>query len=226
MMIASQDFETNSLTVGVDSSDDATSFPNIEGIAFDGSGLGWTASISSSPIVGNDSGDLIGVVNSSVLNGPGASTASSPNNLRDATNISGNWFHVADSDGVVSIAFDTIDTTGFTDLMLEFSWANNASSYEGSDVFEVFVNGSTEFVRSGDDLETGAQIDSFDTVSLDLSAFDGQAIDLVFSIVNSASNEDIGFDNVALSGTMVPEPASFACFAIGLGLTFARRRRR
>ena len=236
-MIASQDFESNSLTVGFDgnTANDAAvnaGFSTTTGVAFDGLGLGWTASISSSsaPITDNDSGDLIGVVDSSITSGPNLS----PNNLRNATGIQGKWFHVSDADGTVSVAFDSIDTTGFADLMLEFIWAAHDTDYETGDGFDVSVNGTSVFSEEGDSgtstetLASGPQTDNFTAVSLDLSAFDGQAIDLVFSISNNSGTEDIGFDSVVLSGTAtVPEPAAFACFAIGcMGMTLVRRRRR
>ena len=41
-----------------------------------------------------------------------------------------------------------------------------------------------------------------------------------------AGDEDIAFDNVTISGTIVPEPTTFTLFAIGLGMFASQRRRR
>jgi hypothetical protein len=42
-----------------------------------------------------------------------------------------------------------------------------------------------------------------------------------------AGDEDIAFDNVTINGTPVPEPTTFALFALGLGtIVFPRRRRK
>ncbi|MEL6107710.1 MAG: PEP-CTERM sorting domain-containing protein [Planctomycetota bacterium] len=219
MTIASQDFESNSLSSGTSSN---TGFTSSTGVAFDGLGLGWTASITNGPISGSDSSDLIGVVNETVASGPGSG---SDNNLQTATNRNGNWYHVDDADGTFALTFSPVDTTGFSSLMFDFAWAFAPSTYEASDFFRVSVNGTNVFEATEPVLDVTSNANQFTDVSLDLSAFDGQVLDIVFSVSNNAGGEDIGFDSLVLSGS-VPEPSAFACFAIGcLGLGAIRRRR-
>ncbi|WP_428387737.1 hypothetical protein [Mucisphaera sp.] len=221
--IASQDFEGNTLA---DIITQDTDLGTAAGTFFDSSsGLGWSVSItnnangSNGPISGTENGDLIGVVNNSVT---------SSNDLTDAGNTT-NWFHADDVDGLLLLTFDPIDATNYTDLTLTFDWAaNDATGFELADTFAVQVNGIEQFSVSGDDLEstisdTKAFTDNFAPVSLDLSAFNQSEINIVVSFSNNAGDEDLAFDNLQLTGNLIPTPAAFTAGLLGLGTLLLRR---
>ncbi len=227
-VLAMQDFEGNSLTFGLDGTgDDAAdmaanaSFGTTAlGTFFDsGLGLAWTATFedsangTDSPIdVGGEGGDVIGVVDVSVdsaINGTGSV------DLVEATNITGNWFNVDDADGNIVLSFETVDATGFLDLTFDFDWAANSTGYEDADFFDISINGESIFNVSGDALESGPFVDNFAGPTLDISAFDDSLLDIVVTFSTSAGGEDIGFDNLLVSGTVIPEPSSIVLAGLG-----------
>lgn len=221
--IAAQDFDANTRAVGVDTDNTIGTAP---GTVFDGVGLGWTASITGGTQTSGDSGDLIGVVDADTT----ASIGTGSNDLADAAGLDGGFFLVDDSDGLVELAFDSVDTTGFENLLLGFTFAASDTGYESADIFDVAVNGTSFLNISGDALEDASFTDSFLQTSLDLSLFDGGVLDIVFSFATSAAGEDLGIDNFVLSGdavTAVPLPAGLPLLLGGLAVfgLIGRRRR-
>lgn len=199
VVLARQDFEANTHARGIDNSAD---FGTAPGTFFDGTGLPWMATaIGPGPVSGIDSGDLIGVVDTSTV----ATAGNGSNDLSGAANATGNWFHVDDADNAIAIAFAPVDTHRMTGLALDFTWAAHAADYEPvENFFEVSVNGTSVFDVVGDDLETGPFVDSFAAQTLDLSAFTGQPLNITFTLATNSATEDLGFDNVVVSGTPVP----------------------
>ncbi|MEO0588862.1 MAG: hypothetical protein AAF078_14640, partial [Planctomycetota bacterium] len=231
-VIASQDFEGNTLSRGIPADfiaialnqyDTNTGLYNIPGLNFDsGVGLGWTADTDAVPPVGtapdalSDNGDVIGVVFDDDKDW------GTTNGLSGAPGQTGNFYLVEDADSTWTVTFDPIDTTGFTDLELSFTWgidndgagvpAGAGSNFEVDDFFEVLINGTSVFRVDGagdfsagdatgglDDLNA-PYINAFAPETVDLSAFDGQTLNMSFVIANNTAPEDIAFDNVVVSG--------------------------
>ena len=219
-VIASQDFEGNTTATGTTTT---IVFPTDPGLIFDGTGLGWTVTTSGNPVV-NEGGDLIGVVNSTITS---ATNGNGGNDHANSTGATGNYFLADDVDSTVSLTFDTVNAQNATGLSLSFSWAVESSGYESSDFFSIAVNNQIIFDVSGDDLESGVFVDNFADVVLDLSAFDNQDLNIVVGFSNSASSEDIAFDNLVISGDVigeVPVPAAALLF-IPAAFGFLRARR-
>ncbi|MDG2381636.1 MAG: PEP-CTERM sorting domain-containing protein [Pirellulaceae bacterium] len=165
------------------------------------------------------------------------------NGLAGATGQTGNFYVVEDSDSTWTVAFDPVDATGFTDLLLNFTWAIDndgggstaGSNFEESDFIEVTVNGESVFKVDGagdydvgdavgglDDLDA-PYINAFTPENIDISAYDGQILNISFAIANNSAPEDIAFDNVMV--TSVPEPGSLTLLVLGSLLLFFRRQR-
>lgn len=220
-VIASQDFEGNSVAVGIFADEDVGTAP---GTIFDsGSGLGWVASFEDTnsldgPLFGLEGNDLIGVVNQNsptVINSSGFDV----NDLKDADNITGNWFHVDDADGTVFLTFDMVDATSFSDLILEFDWT--VAEMRPNDIkFDISINGQTVFDINGEDLTNDLPfVENFTRVTLDISQFDFDEFALVATFSNFVEPHDIGFDNLRISGRQVSEvpiPAGFILFSTAI----------
>ncbi|MEM8781346.1 MAG: PEP-CTERM sorting domain-containing protein [Planctomycetota bacterium] len=223
-VIASQDFEGNSLTVGVTPATVSGFGTTLTGTFFD-SGLGtpWTLAAAGGS-TGTDGGDLIGIADATLGTG-GDAVDSIPgvfNDLSDAAGIHGQFLAVEDSDTEITLTFDTIDATAFTDLTLGFTWAVESDGFEDGDVFDISINGTSVFNVGGDDLETGPFVDAFvGPAALDISTFDNSLLDVVVTIANNSGSEDIGFDSFSISG--VPEPAAAGLLGLG-ALAMIRRR--
>ena len=249
-IIASQDFEGNSLSRGIPSEsvavangiyDDTTGVYTMTGLGFDSNqGLGWSYSTDASTpegvTRGNDAGDVIGVM---IDNSKDYGTS---NGLAGATGQTGNFYVVEDADSTWSVTFDPVDASGYDNLMLSFTWAIDndgggstaGSNFEESDFIDVTVNGVSVFKVDGagddvlgdavgglDDLDA-PYINAFTQENIDISAFDGQILNVSFAIANNAAPEDIAFDNVIISS--VPEPASLSLLMLGaLALVWRKR---
>lgn len=227
-VLASQDFEGNSLTtqrIYVDGSGlgtDAGTFSD------SGSGLGWTTSWTQTfgftgPSTGNPaSGDVIGVADNSF----------SRNDLSGAGNAS-RFFLADDVDGTLLLSFDAVDATNAAGLVLLFDWAAGDTGFEDGDFFRVLVNGDVVFEVAGDDLDgdssngalpAPAFSGQFVTETVDLSAYDGQMLNIDVEFSNTAFGEDFGFDNMFV--TAVPLPGAGGLAFAGLAGVLARRGRR
>ena len=241
-VIAFQDFQINTRVLspldgtggaGSDAAANASFGTTAPGTFYDSNrGLRWTASYSNGasgsggPIVGDESGDVIGVVDDATF--PGSQPApfvGVSNDLFDAVNRPGRWFHIDDSDGLITLAFDPINTTNFTDLAMSFAWAaNQQASWESEDSFRVLVNDIVVFSRVGSELDLNTDITEFLTVDIDLSQFDGQPLSIVARFETNGAAEDIGFSDLEITGTLIPAPA--AAFPLSLFSAFAASRRR
>lgn len=229
VMIAAQDFEGNTLANGITSNAEFNS-PTEPGLVFDGSGLGWNVSFvdtrgtgETGPIDGNEGGDSVGVVNGLSALPDGNGTISISTGTR-----TGQWFHWDDVDGAIYLAFDAVDTAGFENVTLSFSWSATTSTYEPGDEFDISINAISVFNVAGDDLDTTIARNNFVTVDLDLSAFDGDVLNIVVRGDSNASAEDYGFDNLVIMGDIVQvnAPSTLALFGLGLcGLAGLRRRK-
>lgn len=231
VVIASQDFEGGqTTTLGILGGDaDAgnagnAAFPTAPGIVFDGVGLGWGVSIvANAPLTSDSDEDVIGVVD------PTASGFVESFTLAGATGATGNFFTSGDSDGALTLTFNTVDATSFTGLGLSFSYAVSDTEFEPSnpsDFFDITVNGTTVFFLSGDDLEDIPASDSFVTENIDLLAlgFDQESLTVVVEFNSNADAEEFGFDNLVIEGVVIPEPSTIGLAFLGL-LAFCRRSR-
>ena len=254
IVIASQDFEGNTLSRGIPAEhiavalgiyDDTTGVYTMPGLGFDsGVGLGWTYSTDAPTpegvtVGGNgDAGDVIGVV---IDNSKDFGTT---NGLSGAPGQTGAFYLVEDADSTWTVAFDPVDASSFRDLTLSFTWgvdndggggpAGPGSNFEIDDFIDVTVNEISVFRMDGagdyilgdatgglDDLDA-PYINAFAQENVDISAFDGQILNISFAIANNTAPEDIAFDNVTVFG--VPEPASLSLLVLG-SLLLVRRQR-
>lgn len=225
VVIASQDFEGGqTTTLGIPEGDaDAgnAAFPTAPGIVFDGVGLGWGVSIvANAPLTSDSDEDVIGVVD------PTASGFVESFTLAGATDATGNFFTSGDSDGALTLTFNTVDATSFTGLGLSFSYAVSGTAFESSDFFDIMVNGTTVFFLSGDDLEGIPASNSFVTENIDLLAlgFDQESLTVVVGFNSNGGAEEFGFDNLVIEGVVIPEPSTIGLAFLGL-LAFCRRSR-
>ena len=228
--IATQDFEGNSTATGTGERAPASPFPTDPGLTFDsGRGLGWSVGFVNTrnvtrPSVTATEGDLIGVVNSGI---PRAINGDGTNHHADSSGASGNYFNVDDADGMVRLTFDTIDASGYENLMLFFAWAVESDRYEAPDVFDVSVNATSVFRVAGSALASGAQVDAFKTETIDLSDFDRSLLNIVVSFDNNRVTDDIAFDSLVLSGDPLPTPipgSAVLLLTALAGLAYVRRR--
>ena len=227
--IAAQNFDENTLSRGIPAEhiavalgfyDDTTGVYDVPGLGFDGEGLGWTyftdASTPEGVTRGNDAGDVIGVVMDD------SKDFGTTNGLFGAPGQTESFYLVEDADSTWTVAFDPVDTSGYKNLMLSFTWgvdndgggvpAGPGSNFEVDDYIEVTVNGVSVFKMDGagdyslgdatgglDDLDA-PYINAFAPENVDISAFDGQILNINFAIANNTAPEDIAFDNVLISG--------------------------
>ena len=258
-IIASQNFEGNTLSRGIPKEstavslgfyDDTTGVYTMPGLGFDsGVGLGWTYSTDAATpegvTKGGDSGDVIGVfMNNDRDYGTSNGLCLVANGCSGNGGVgqTGNFYVVEDADSTWTVTFDPVDTAGYQDLTLDFTWAVDndggghtaGSNFEETDFIDVHVNGNSVFFKNGvgdhilgdavgglNDLNA-PYINNWAPESVDISAFDGQILNISFAIANNTAPEDIAFDNVTVFG--VPEPASLSLLVLG-SLLLVRRQR-
>ena len=240
-LIAWQDFQLNTLVTSPidgsggsasDAAANASFGTTAPGTVFDsGQGLAWVASYadgnsgSGGPISGNDAGDLIGVVDENTFPGAQPSIPGLGNDLFDAGNRPATWFHSEDGDGLISLAFAAIDITGLTNLSMSFLWAaNQAGSWESEDSIQVLVNDTVVFSRVGSELDLGLGFTDFQLEDIDLSAFEGESLEITVNFESNGGAEDLGFGDLQVFGTAIPSPGSMAIIGVG-GLALVARQR-
>lgn len=109
--------------------------------------------------------------------------------------------------------------SGFGDLSMQFAARNSGSGL-------VSYSYSTDGVNFTN-FETGVSYGTaFELDTLDLSALNGAATAYIGVTFSGTGSETFGYDNIQITGTAVPEPASFAALAGLAGLGFAASRRR
>lgn len=238
--------------IAADALVNATFGVSAPGTVFDSNrGLPWTATIDdfdgggapvepsrqdledignpAAPFAEDEDGDVLGVVDpatplGSFLSGS-VDLLGEDNEGAPAAGVDGQFFNADDTDGAVILTFDPVDTAGFGALELSFDLAIESLGFEEvSDKFEVLVNGQTVFALVGDDLEAPKFADAFATETIDLSAFDGQVVTIQAVFATNTDPEDIGFDNLLLTGR-VPEPGAAGLAGVVTLVPWLRRRR-
>lgn len=157
----------------------------------------------------------------------GVATASWTNAPLDPPNsfVAEYGVSTAFNDDSINDAFGFVDSaTGFTAFSQNF---NNSGEFgfqslTSDDTFSLSFDGSNfsslelTFAFATDEGE------SFSVQTVDLSSFDGNAS----AVYNFAPAENGVYDNFIVTGTVVPEPSSFAAIAGALALGFVALRRR
>ncbi len=119
----------------------------------------------------------------------------------------------------------TIDTTGWADISIRFdykAWDAGTTSFDLS----YQINNSGIWVSILDD-QTIIADKAFHSFSYSLAAIDAiencSSVQLKISDLDKTGNKEFAFDNLELTGTQIPEPATIGLF--GLGITAIIRRR-
>lgn len=179
------------------------------------------------PALDGDSGDFIGVNAFAGANNPNVG----PTNVAVAAGVEHN-FEFNDGDGRLDLVFESIDVSSYTDIDLSINYWITTTTYEADDFFTVKLSdgvGTSTVLNFGElDLEANVSADdgtnNWKTLLVDVSALGlGPNLTLTISVDTNASTENVFVDDVLLTGTLIPEPASLALLALG-GLLAARRR--
>lgn len=120
----------------------------------------------------------------------------------------------------LTLTFDTLDLSSYTDVVVSFAYYG--IGFESNDYIDADVNGSVGRLYTG--LATGTySMDGWATASYTIADSAGTLdLSLVFRILGSS--DAVAIDNIVVTGTLVPAPATAALIALG-GLVSARRRR-
>jgi len=241
VQIAGQDFNALSDSGGpsTDMVTDGGSLTNTNAFNSGGPGLDFTAvwndtrGVTTGPVTPtSDSSDFIGV---SSFGGSNA-----PDTAADGTAVASGVEHnyqFNDTDGLVSVAFEPVDTTGFTSRTLSFDYWVADTGFESDDAFVVTLDdgSSTATVLSFSETElegagtTDGDPSVWASVTFDIEAAGlGPVLSAIFAVDTNSGSENVFIDNISFDGQAVPAPGSLLALAsLGLcGLAAARRRRR
>ena len=219
--IASQDFD--GLSGNTSCTDMLTSASFLTNTAASNSGGGdldfstvWfqTRSNATGPVTPtSDANDFIGV------NDFGGSNA--PDVGSDGASVSNNKnFQFNDGDGLLSLQFEDIDMSGFTNRTLSFNYWINDTGYESSDAFIVNITdgpNTTQLLGFNDALmESNSSADdgtanwmSFSmNIDADLAGFDDTQIQIQIGVDNNSGTENIFVDNIVVTGDAAPTGGS------------------
>jgi len=204
---------------------DNTNFGSAAGLTYTSTGgeLGFTTSFTdtrstgeSGPVVGSESGDFIGVTN----------FTGDVGSFTDGTK----GYQWNDTDGAVTLSLDSVDTTGFTSLNLNFDLFTANTGFESTDSFDVSVNSTSVLNLDDSALESPTYSGVWKSESLDISSFDGQTIDVAFTGDTNSVAENFYLDNVVITGTAAtggdngseittsPGSLDFGTFLVGASL--------
>lgn len=176
---------------------------------------------------GGDSGDFIGVNNFAGSNAPDTN----PSGVAYAPFVQYNYEY-SDGDGELSLDFDPVDTTDHTDVTVAFSlWLSGG--FEPTDYLVVVASdnlGNSATLLSLDDVLMSALAtpDVTPTVWNNFSftpGLPGSQVSLSVRVDTNSGSENVFLDDVSISGTFIPEPASLSLLAIG-ALAIVRRTRK
>lgn len=149
------------------------------------------------------------------------------NNTMDT---SGNGWLQADDLGALSSAdggfFDFNISTGGT-LYEDFTFSFAAAQSQGGTTqlnVEYSIDAGSSFIDLGDLSVSALESSGGESLSVDALGF--SASDVIFRVNFTDIATGTRFDNVQVSGTVVPEPSAFAAIAGVLVLGFAATRRR
>lgn len=147
------------------------------------------------------------------------SPANPPITFVSEFNIDGAYNDVAANNDFTFLAGGIDANTGFD------QFSDNVGGAEQGIQFVADGNVTLSFDASGyENVTLTYALDGAKTV-VDLSAFDGNGAAAVVIAANGAGSA-VTWDNVAVTGTAVPEPSTFAAIAGVLALAFAASRRR
>jgi len=130
-----------------------------------------------------------------------------------------------------TITFNPIDLSDFFDVSVSVWWtAPNTTAFESTD------NLTIRFTHDGNGPSTITLLDVNDSVLDANSAYvntlgfipdDATTATLEFLVTTSEpGNEDIFFDDILFSGTMIPEPSTLSLGWVGMLAVLTHRRRR
>lgn len=114
-----------------------------------------------------------------------------------------------DTDGIMRIVLDEIETTGLTTLNVSIDYLFNDTGWEGSDYITVTAESSlgTQQVivtLDGDDIDDGGldpEPHIWHSSSADISSLLGQgAVQLTIEVVSNSGAEEVYFDNIQFRG--------------------------
>lgn len=122
---------------------------------------------------------------------------------------------------LVGVTFDSLDLSNYEDVEISFDYI--AQSLETTDYLNMSVNGAESTVIIGTNTTPGDTNDVWVTQTVSIA--DGTTT-LDFSLFGETrgSGDFVGIDNIVVSGTLVPAPASLGLLAAGLGAASRRRR--
>jgi hypothetical protein len=160
----------------------------------------------------------------------GSATLSWTHGVADFVTVFSNEFGIsnANNSAAVNNSFSFLaggidSTTGFNEFSDNFGGAEQGfQSNTGDDTFSISFDGSGFTSLELTYAFASTQGGTFSLQTIDLSSFDGNG-SAAYSYTPAASGV---YDNFAITGTVVPEPSSFAAIAGVLALGFVALRRR